>query len=99
MKTFREVVAESMAAVIAENTPLTVSEPIGVDDLIARVLPSERVALMLKGRLKVEGYAIHEARLCVRPGPPEAYGRPMTPEEIEQIKPRPLRHPRRRRPS
>lgn len=70
MKSFRQVVRESLRATISTSTPLSVGDPL-----------ADAVAADLKDRLAAEGYAIHEARLCVRPGDPATLGRPMTDEE------------------
>jgi len=76
MKNFREIVRESLRAVIDAATPLVVGDPL-----------ADKVALDLKDRLNAEGYAIHEIRLCVRPGDASQVGRPLTEEERRFARP------------
>ena len=52
----------------------------------------------LTDELGKHGYRIHDIVRCIRPAaPPEAYGRPMTPDEVERLAIPDQTRPRRRR--
>ena len=46
---------------------------------------AEDFARALSEELRANGFAIHESRLCIRPGDPEKLGRPMSPEEARGL--------------
>ena len=46
---------------------------------------AEDFARALSEELRDNGFAIHESRLCIRPGDPEKVGRPMTAEEARGL--------------